>query len=178
MTAIKPRHVVLALAVLFVFAGGCSKTGRSASSGNNVATSPDATSSDIPITPQPNGSSQVSNADADAIRAAIEDHLRGNRSLNLDAMQLVVDSVAVNGNQAQAHASFHVKNGGATGMTMQYFLQRSGNGWIVTNGQPADGNTQLPPSGGAHPGVNSTQSAPSVPDVDAFFKDHPAPKSN
>jgi hypothetical protein len=122
--------------------------------------------------------SQASPADQSAIRAAIEDHLRGNSSLNLDAMEMVVDSVAIQGDRAQAHASFHVKKGGATGMTMQYFLQRSGNGWVVTNGQPADGNTQLPPSANSHPVPNTTQSTPSTPDVDAFFKDHPAPKSN
>ncbi len=122
--------------------------------------------------------SQASLADQQGIRTAIEDHLRSNSSLNLGAMEMVVDSVAIEGDQAQAHASFHVKNGGATGMTMQYFLQRNGSGWIVTSGQPADGNTQLPPSTSSQPGPNTTQSTPSMPDVDAFFKDHPAAKSN
>lgn len=122
--------------------------------------------------------SQASPADQNAIRHAIEDHLRGNRSLNLDAMNMVVDSVAIRGDQAQARASFHVKNGGATGMTMQYVLQRNADGWVVTNGQPADGNTQLPPSTNSQPGADTTQSTPSMPDVDAFFKDHPAAKPN
>ncbi len=93
-------------------------------------------------------------------------------------MNMVVDSIAIHGDQAQAHAAFHIKNGGATGMTMVYLLQRSANGWVVTNGQPADGNTQLPPSTNSRPGVNSTQSVPAMPDVDAFFKDHPTQKSN
>jgi hypothetical protein len=172
------RFAAIALAALFVLAGGCGNRGGSGAAAINSSAPSSSIGSDSAAVPQSGGSAQVSSADASAIRSAIEDHLRGNRGLNMDAMEMVVDSVAINGDQAQAHASFHVKNGGATGMTMQYFLQRSGNGWVVTNGQPADGNTQLPPSTGAHPGVNSTQASPSMPDVNAFFKEHPAPKSN
>jgi hypothetical protein len=170
------RFATLALAAIFAAAIGCSKSGPPASTAGNAA--PGAMGADSGAPPQSASAGQVSRADADAIRTAIEDHLRGNQGLNMDAMDMVVDSVAINGNQAQAQTSFHVKNGGAVGMTMQYFLERHGNGWIVTNGQPADGNTQLPPSGAGHPGANPTQSAPSMPDVDAFFKGHPAPKSN
>ncbi|MDE3109477.1 MAG: hypothetical protein KGL02_06005 [Acidobacteriota bacterium] len=162
------RYAALALMAIFAIAGGCSKSGR-------VATTDNAAPADATAAPQSGSPGAVSPSDAAGIRAAIEDHLRGNHGLNMDAMDMAVDSVAINGDQAQAHASFHVKNGGATGMTMQYFLERHANGWIVTNGQPADGNMQLPPG---HPGANSTQAAPSVPDVESFFKDHPASKSN
>lgn len=166
------RIATIAVATLLLLAAGCSKSRQASSPVTDAATSS--------APPAINGNSSASQssasaADTDAIRAAIEDHLRGNRGLNMDAMELVVDSVAIHGDQAQAQASFHVKSNGATGMTMQYFLQRSGSGWVVTNGQPADGNTQLPPG---HPSVNSTQSAPSIPDVDAFLKQHPPQKSN
>jgi len=127
---------------------------------------------------QSGNSSQVSPADADGIRAAIENRLQGNHSLNMDAMQMVVDSIAVQGNQAQAHASFRMKNSGSTGMTMQYFLQRSGSGWVVTSAQPADGNTTLPPSTSAPSGNSGQASQGALPDVNAFLKDHPASKSN
>ena len=177
------RPAALALAAICVLASGCGNRSQSASTADNASPSSSAANSATNGAPSSNAmpaapSSQASAADQDAIRAAIEDHLRGNSSLNLDAMNMVVDSIAIQGDQAQAHASFHVKNGGATGMTMQYSLQRSGNGWVVTNGQPADGNTQLPPSAVAQPGANTTQSTPSMPDVDAFLKDHPAQKSN
>lgn len=169
----------LAMAALLCVAGGCGKTGPGNSTPNSASASASGEAgADTESTPQSSAPAQVSGPDAQAIRAAIENHLRGNRELNLDAMDMAVDSVAVNGDRARARASFHIKNGGATGMTMQYFLQRSGNGWVVTNGQPADGNTQLPPPSGAQPGVNSTQTTPSMPNVDAFFKDHPASKSN
>jgi hypothetical protein len=173
------RFALLALAAICIIAGGCGNRSQSASSASSASSAAGGTNSTAGSSAIPAGpGSQASAADQDSIRAAIEDHLHGNRSLNLDAMDMVVDSVAIQGNQAQAHASFHVKNGGATGMTMQYFLQRNGNGWVVTNGQPADGNTQLPASTNSQPGPNTTQSTPSMPDVDAFFKDHPAPKSN
>jgi hypothetical protein len=171
------RFATLAFVALFALASGCRKSGQPASPTNTAPSSIPAGADSGAVT-QPGGSSQVSNSDANAIRAAIEDRLRGNHGLNLNAMEMTVDSININGDQAQAHASFHVKNGGATGMTMQYVLQRSGNGWVVTNAQPADGNTQLPPPGAAHPGVNSTQSAPSVPDVESFLKNHPTQKPN
>jgi hypothetical protein len=165
------KFIALIVVALILGVAGCSsKTSQPVSS---APTATDAGSESAL-----SANSQVSSADANAIRAAIEDRLRGNRGLNMSAMEMTFDSIDINGDQAQAHASFHVKNGGATGMTMQYFLQRSGNGWVVTNAQPADGNTQLPPPGAAHPGVNSTQSAPSMPDVDSFLKNHPSQKSN
>lgn len=173
------RFALLALATLGLVVGGCGRSSQSASSSDNMPPAAGATSGGQGSSAAPAmQGSQASRADQQAIRAAIEDHLRGNSSLNLDAMDMVLESVSIQGDRAQAHASFHVKNGGATGMTMQYFLQRSGGAWVVTNGQPADGNTQLPPSASSQPGNSLTQSTPSVPDVNAFFKDHPASKSN
>lgn len=172
------RFATLALVALFFLAGGCSKGNEAAAPMNSATPSSSATGASAATAPNAAATTAASAGDTDAIRAAIENHLRANSGLNMDAMQMVVDSVAVKGDQAQAHASFHVKNGGATGMTMQYFLQRSGSGWVVTNGQPADRNTQLPPSSAAQPAVNSTQAASPVPDVDAFLKDHPSQKSN
>jgi hypothetical protein len=97
----------------------------------------------------------------------------------MDAMEMTVDSIAINGGRAQAHASFRMKNSGSTGMTMQYFLQRNGSAWVVTTGQPADGNTTLPPSNAApSTGKSGPASQGDLPDVDAFLKNHPDPKSN
>jgi hypothetical protein len=168
------RFAALAFLALLFMAGGCSKSGQSSSAGSSM---PAASSSDSGAA-QTGSFPGVSNTDAAAIRAAIENRLQGKQGLNMEAMQMVIDSIAINGDHAQAHASFHVKNSGATGMTMTYLLERSGDGWVVTNGQPADGNTTLPPSVG-HPGANSGQASQgTLPDVNAFFKDHPATKSN
>ncbi|MGH9715640.1 MAG: hypothetical protein ACRD4R_02775 [Candidatus Acidiferrales bacterium] len=171
------RFAALFASALLLVAAGCSKSGKMPSSANSAAPASNSPSADSAT--QSGASSQVSPADADGIRAAIENHLQGNHGINMSAMEMTVDSIAINGDHAQARASFHIKNGGGSGMTMSYLLQRSGNGWVVTNGQPADGNTTLPPSSAAPSGANSNQaSQEALPDVNAFFKDHPAPKSN
>jgi hypothetical protein len=163
-------------AALLLAAAGC-KSGQPSSS-TNTSMPASAASPDSGAASQSAGSAQISPADQSGIRAAIENHLQGNQGLNMGAMEMTVDSIAINGDRAQAHASFRMKKSGSTGMTMQYFLQRSGAGWVVTNGQPADGNTTLPPSTSA-PSANSGQASQgALPDVDAFLKDHPASKSN
>lgn len=163
-------------AALLLAAAGCKNSQSSSSTNSSMPAS--TAGSDAGSMPQSVGSSHVSPADEDAIRAAIQNHLQGNHSLNMDAMEMTVDSIAVNGDRAQAHASFRMKNNGSTGMTMQYFLQRSGSGWVVTNGQPADGNITLPPSTSTPSGSSGQASQGALPDVDAFLKNHPAPKSN
>lgn len=163
------KPIAITVAALLLGLAGCSKKSNQASSSTVPAADAGSTSS--------GANAGVSSADANGIRAAIEDRLRERQGLNMSAMEMNLDSVSINGDKAQARASFHVKNG-ATGMIMNYFLQRSGNGWVVTNAQPADGNTTLPPTSSPHPGTDTTQSQPSMPDVNAFFKNHPAPKSN
>lgn len=161
------RLAGLSLVAFLFLATGCSRSSQP--DVNSTSSSGEATAA------QPGAFPGVSGADAAGIRAAIENHLQGNHGLNMDAMDMTLDSIAINGDHAQAHASFHVKNGGATGMTMNYLLQRSDGGWVVTSGQPADGNTTLPPSV-THPASNSAASQGALPDVNAFFKNHPASK--
>jgi hypothetical protein len=160
----------VALALTFVIgAVGCSnKTGQTSPS-NSSAANAESTA--------PGSPSQATGSDADAIRAAIQNHLRDNQSINLDAMDMTVDSVSIHGDQAQARAAFRIKNGGA-GMAMTYFLQRSGGGWVVTRGEPTDKGLETMPMKSSPPGANSSGSAPALPDVNAYFQDHPARKSN
>src|SRR5690348_17143509 len=73
---------------------------------------------------------QVLSGDEDAIRQAVEDHVRNNKGINMSAMDMTVDSITVNGNQAQANATFRLKQGG-TSMSMTYTLARHANGWLV-----------------------------------------------
>ena len=56
--------------------------------------------------------SQVSTSDEEAIRQAVEDHVRNNKGINMAAMDMSVDSITVNGDQAQANATFRLKQGG------------------------------------------------------------------
>jgi len=166
-------RLFLIVAVLVAFAAsGCSKVNQTAvSSGAAPVDSPSSSSVAPSATPQTSGS------DADAIRSAIEEHVRNDRSVNMDMMEMSVDSVSVNGDQAHAEAAFRLKQGG-TGMAMTYFLARQANGWTVTRSQPSDGQFVHPPTDGAHSGMAPNAGQPGMPDVTDFMKNHPPVSKN
>jgi hypothetical protein len=120
---------------------------------------------------------QATSSDSDAIRAAIEDHLRNDHNINMAAMDVSIDSVSINGDQAQANAAFHLKQGG-TGMAMTYFLERHTNGWLVMRSQSSDGQFVHPPTDTVHSGTATSPAAPAMPDVSNFLKNHAPPNSN
>ena len=123
------------------------------------------------------GAQQTSGADADGIRAAIAEHVRSDRGVNMDMLVMSVESVSVNGNQAHAEATFSPKQGG-TGMAMTYVLERQGNGWVVTSGQPTDGQLAHPPTDGVHSGTPANPAEPTMPDVTDFLKSKPPDGKN
>ena len=166
---------LLAIAVIFaaMCASGCSKANPPASS-NDAAPVASPDNSPMPAAGSP---AQASGPDAEAIRAAIEDHVRSDRSINMDVMEMSVDSVSVSGNSAQAEAAFHLKQGG-TGMAMTYFLERQANGWAVTRSQPSDGQFAHPPTDGVHSGMPANPGEPAMPDVTDFLKNHPPDSKN
>jgi len=121
----------------------------------------------------------ASGTDTALVTQAVQDHLRDNKGINMSAMDMTVDSVTIDGDRAQANATFKVKGGGAN-MAMVYSLERHGNGWLVLKSQPSNGEFVHPPmdkthSGAATPNAPSGSSAPSVTD---FLKNQPSTKSN
>ena len=169
----KMRSATIALILTTALAGGCSKSAEPVAPSGAAATPAAGTSTTSAASPMP----QASASDAEAVRAAIEDHLRNNHSINMAAMDMTVDSVSINGDQAQANAAFHLKQGG-TGMVMTYFLQRHANGWLVMRSQPADGQFVHPPMDKSHSGAAPGSAAPSAPatpptpDVSDFLRKH------
>jgi hypothetical protein len=159
--------------VVSLLAGGCNK-GATSPSGQSI--SPGATDTATPTS----AASAVSQSDRDAIAEAIQKHLAGNKGINMAAMDMSVDSVTINGDQAQANAAFRLKQGG-TGMVMTYFLQRHADGWLVMRSQAGDGQFVHPPMDKAHSGAGANPSGSQgtgMPDVTDFLKNHPAQKSN
>jgi hypothetical protein len=167
------HFATITLILTAALAGGCTKNRQPAPLASGAATgSPSVGASTTNSMPQATGS------DADAVRAAIEDHLRNNHGINMAAMDMTVDSVSINGDQAQANASFRLKQGG-TGMVMTYFLQRQGNGWLVVRDQPSGGQFAHPPMDKTHSGAAAGQpTTPAMPDVSDFLKNHAPPDSN
>jgi len=128
------------------------------------------------------GNAPASNAtksDREAITEAIQEHLKNNHSINMSAMESSVDHVNVNGDQATAAVSFHLKQGGAS-MMMNYFLQRHAGGWIVLRSEPSGGQFAHPAMDRTHSGgISTSGAAPSgVPDVTDYLKALPANAGN
>ncbi len=95
----------------------------------------------------------------DAIRAAIVQHLSGLKTLNLNAMDMDLRSVAINGSLAHAEVEFRPKTGAPLGAGMQvsYNLEKRDGAWLVLKSQAAGGRIQHPdPGQNAHnnPGVH------------------------
>jgi len=97
----------------------------------------------------------------DAIRAAIMQHLSGLKTLNLNAMDMDLRSVAINGSLAHAEVEFRPKTGAPPGAGMQvsYNLEKRDGAWLVLKSQAAGGMIQHPDPGqnphnnpGVHPG--------------------------
>ena len=167
------RFVAMAVFLATISAIGCSKNSQPPSM-NSSAPASSAGGGSMSATSAP---PQVAGSDDDAIRAAIKDHLRNNHTINMAAMDVSVDSVSVNGDQAQANAAFHLKQGG-TGMTMTYFLERHANGWLVMRSQPSNGQFVHPPMDKVQSGAGTSSATPGMPDVSDFLKSHAPPNSN
>ena len=100
-------------------------------------------------------------SDADAVRAGINQHLASMKSLNLDAMDMNVKGVSVQGNEAHADVEFTAKGAapGSGGMQISYKLQKQNGVWVVQDtqvgggmqhpgpGEVPPGNADAPPSG-------------------------------
>ncbi len=166
-----PRFAAVLLFVTVVLAIGCSKSRESSQvvpAPEKVANSQETATNSATPAPDP---------DTDRIRQAIEDHVRNDREINLSAIDMTIDSVKINGDQAEAEATFRVKQGGAT-MEMVYFLARHGQDWLVAKDQPANGQFVHPPTDQTHSNTTPGAAAPEMPDVQEFLRQHPAPSSN
>ncbi|HXX21013.1 MAG TPA: hypothetical protein VEJ46_16550 [Candidatus Acidoferrum sp.] len=168
------RYVIFLL-VLAAFSVGCNKNSQSGQAPSSPTSTP--STNGAAVTQAPASERPALGGDADLIRQAVEDHVRNDRGINMSVMDMSVDSVSVNGDQAQASATFRVKQGGAS-MAMVYSLQRHGNNWLVMSSQPSDGQFVHPPMDKTHSGMSPSQPAPGMPDVQDFLKNHPATSSN
>ncbi len=98
--------------------------------------------------------------DNDGIRAGILQHLTSIGTLNMNAMDMDIRSVSVNGNQAHAEVEFRPKNSGTpgAGMHVAYNLERRDGAWVVLKSQALGGMIQHPDPGQnphANPDVHS-----------------------
>lgn len=110
-------------------------------------------------------------SDSDAVRAGINQHLSGLKTINLSAMDMEVLNISIQGNQAQAQVEFRPKTGAPAGAGMQvsYSLAKQNGVWVVQTTQPMGGSIQHPgPGDNPHmtpgmttPGMPNSSSTPS-----------------
>jgi hypothetical protein len=87
--------------------------------------------------------------ETDNIRAGIMRHLSSLNTLNLDAMDMSITNVNIQGNQATAMVEFRPKNGAPSGAGMQvsYALEKQGSEWVVVKNEAIGGSINHPPPG-------------------------------
>jgi hypothetical protein len=138
--------------------GGCSRTKDSSGAVSTPSSS--------------NEPSQMATApasDQDAIVAAIQKHLRENSGINMAVMNMTVNGINIQGDQAQANAEFRLKQGG-TSMQITYDLERHAGDWIVRSNKPAGGQFVHPPMDKTHSGTAGSAGQGSMPDLSDFLK--------
>ncbi len=121
-------------------------------------------------------------SDKDAIRSGVINYLTSLKTLNVNALDVVVTQASVNGKQAQAQVEIRLKNSPPDGASMKlsYNLEKRGEEWAVVKSQPAGGTMQHPgpgemPAGGlppGHPNVNGAagQAPAGHPDFNGILK--------
>jgi hypothetical protein len=80
-------------------------------------------------------------SDADAIRSGITQHLTSLNTLNLSAIDMDMNDVAIQGRQARAQVTFRPKTGAPPGAGMQvaYQLEKRDSTWVVVKTERAGG---------------------------------------
>jgi hypothetical protein len=104
--------------------------------------------------------------DTDNIRSGINEHLASLKTINLSAMDMNIQNISVQGNQAHAQVEFRPKTGAPQGAGMQvnYDLQKQDGKWIVQNSKPAGGMIQHPdPGQNPHTGTGAPSTS-NLPD--------------
>lgn len=86
-----------------------------------------------------------------AVRAGITEHLHTVGTLNLNAMEMNVKKLTINGDQADAEVEFVPKSGAPAGAAMQvsYSLEKRDGRWVVTKRNSVGGGIAHPEGGSA-----------------------------
>ncbi|HKT46446.1 MAG TPA: hypothetical protein VJP87_02885 [Candidatus Acidoferrales bacterium] len=113
------------------------------------------------------GGCRKAQSETDAIRAGVMQHLTSLNTLNLSAMDMDVNSVTVQGNEAHAQVTFRPKSGAPQGAGMQvsYQLEKRDSRWVVVKTDGIGGVIQHP-SSSANPHQQTGQmDGKNVPDL-------------
>lgn len=161
----KFRRGFFGFTLIIFCAAGCGKVEQSSPQNSTAGTAPPASVAP----PQTASGVPTASPDEAAIRAAIERHLKENSGINMSAMDMALDSVSMQGDQAQANVTFRLKQGGTT-MQMSYFLSRHAKDWLVMRSQPGGGQFAHPPLDKTHSGMAENSQPAGSPNLRQFYK--------
>lgn len=115
-------------------------------------------------------SKSSNSAQAAAVRAAVEAHLQKRNNLALNNMDMKVESVKVNGDNADAQVRFSSKENAQLAVSIQYSLRRSGDHWEVVSSTPMGGDS--------HQSVGATSEGAPNPHGGAATPQTPTPEAS
>jgi hypothetical protein len=122
------------------------------------------------------GCSHNNAKDRDAVVAAIQKHLVSDSGINMSVMEMTVNNVNITGDQAQADAVFHLKQGGTPmNMNITYQLERHSGDWVVLSDKPSGGGQFSHPPTNQNSGAASPDSAEPPPDAADYLQNHAPP---
>jgi len=101
----------------------------------------------------------------DAVRLAVVDYLSGIQGLNVQAMEVKLDSVQFNASKADAAVSIFLKGNADPFMKKTYHLEQKAEKWVVIPGAEPAGHG-MPAPGAANPHGGTPQSGGKMPSPD------------
>lgn len=108
------------------------------------------------------------NAQENQVRAAVEAHLKSKGDLALNNMEMQIQSVKVNGDNADAQVKFTSKQNPQLAVNVLYALRRAGDHWEVTSSTPMGGDShQSMGSPGEGQGASAGTASPHPPQPEA-----------
>jgi hypothetical protein len=103
----------------------------------------------------------------DAVRQAVLDYLSGIQGLNVQAMEVKLDSVQFNASKADASVSIFLTGSKDPFMKKVYHLEQKSEKWVVIPSQEAAGHGMAPAPGAANPhGGAAPQAGGKMPSPD------------
>jgi hypothetical protein len=114
--------------------------------------------------------SKTNSAQETEVRAAVEAHLQKKSNLALNNMDMKVENVKVNGDNADAQVRFSSKQNSQLAVTIQYSLRRAGDHWEVVSSTPMGGDS--------HQSMGATAEGAPNPHGGAASPPTPAPEAS
>ena len=97
-----------------------------------------------------------------AVQAAIEEHLKQNRQIQLDKFTTEIEEVKVRGDTAEALVKYRSKESPDLTVQVRYSLRKAGDHWEVRSSSPAGGQEMNPHSGVGTPAPAPAQKTPGL----------------